>query len=293
MESRFRHSAEEIRRQVENLLFKTGLLCRVFARGKDEHSLNKKLSREKGKYSTDGKKIQDVIGVRVVLYFEEDVDIVENILSSEFEVDTESSTKDSHATDQFTVTRHNLVFKIPTQYRTDFIRIVGKQPIDNTFEVQLRTVLSEGWHEVDHDLRYKSKTGWTNQDDLSRALNGILATIETAEWGMRQIFDELAFRHYKQGNWATMLHNKVRMRVAPQLSDELLALLDQDRNFAKELFRMDRKKLIYKISKLIPSIPLSLDNIIYIWNSMGPKNEEIHKITPKLIIESLTSNEEN
>ena len=25
--------------------------------------------------------------------------------------------------------------------------------IDNTYEIQLRTVLSEGWHEVEHDLR--------------------------------------------------------------------------------------------------------------------------------------------
>ncbi|MBK7959276.1 MAG: hypothetical protein IPK03_14995 [Bacteroidetes bacterium] len=34
--------------------------------------------------------------------------------------------------------------------------MVNNSLVDSTFEVQLRTILSEGWHEIDHDLRYKS-----------------------------------------------------------------------------------------------------------------------------------------
>jgi ppGpp synthetase/RelA/SpoT-type nucleotidyltranferase len=32
--------------------------------------------------------------------------------------------------------------------------------VDNTFEIQFRTTLSEGWHEVDHLMRYKCKPDW-------------------------------------------------------------------------------------------------------------------------------------
>ncbi|HEY8271721.1 MAG TPA: RelA/SpoT domain-containing protein, partial [Pseudobdellovibrionaceae bacterium] len=204
MESNFKHTAENVRRDIEAILDKVCLLCRVFARGKDDRSLTKKLHKDEGKYSLHGKLIQDAIGVRVALYFEEDVDIVAQLLSSEFEIDNNASTVDTHATDQFTVTRHNLIFRLPEYYISDMQRSIGSMPIDTTFEVQLRSILSEGWHEVDHDLRYKSKSSWNGNDDLSRALNGILATIETAEWGMRRIFDDLAYRHYKKKNWETM-----------------------------------------------------------------------------------------
>jgi ppGpp synthetase/RelA/SpoT-type nucleotidyltranferase len=101
-------------------------------------------------------------------------------LEREFLIDRTSSTVDLPKTDQFAVTRHNLIFKIPELHLEDTKKAIGNAPIDETFEIQLRSILSEGWHEVEHDLRYKSKKNWETQDDLSRALNGIIATIETA-----------------------------------------------------------------------------------------------------------------
>jgi ppGpp synthetase/RelA/SpoT-type nucleotidyltranferase len=292
MGSNFKHTAESIRRDIESIVNKVGLLCRVFARGKDVRSLNEKMSREVGKYSKQGKLIQDAIGVRVVLYFEEDVDIVAKLLSSEFVMDVNASTVDTHANDQFKVTRHNLIFKLPDQYVYDMQRASNVMPIDTTFEVQLRSILSEGWHEVDHDLRYKSKSSWIGQDDLSRALNGILATIETADWSMRRIFDDLAYRHYKNRNWETMLHNKIRMRVAPKLSEEIVNLINTEINFAKDIYQINRTKVIHRIAKAKPCIPLSLDNIVYVWNYIGPKNTAALSITPQIILDSLIESDQ-
>lgn len=287
MESKFKHTAEEIRREIENITTKSGLLCRVFSRGKDEHSLNSKLSRSPNKYSIDGKLIQDAIGIRVALYFEEDISIVEKLLTDRFSINRDASTVDSHSTDQFTVSRHNLVFAIPERSISDMKRGIGDRPIDTTFEVQLRSILSEGWHEVDHDLRYKSKSSWDHQDDLSRALNGILATIQTSEWTMRKIFDDLAYRHYKNKNWSAMLHNKVRMRTPPELSAPILEYLDKNPAYAKEVLRINRKEVIYTISKSTPAIPLKLDNILFTWNNISTKDEFILSITPKPILESI------
>lgn len=283
MGSNFKHTAEYIRRDVEAIVQRAGLLCRVFARGKSHRSLLEKLSRVEGKYSTKGRLVQDAIGVRVALYFEEDVEIVAQLLSMEFEMDKGASTIDEHSTDQFAVTRHNLVLQVPDQYIVEAKRTIGTMPIDTTFEVQLRSILSEGWHEVDHDLRYKSKSSWNGQDDLSRALNGILATLETAEWGMRKIFDELAYRHYKQRNWASMLHNKIRMRVEPKLSENVIELLDNDIDFAKEAFRINRTQVIHKFAQAKPSLPISLDNVLYVWNYIGPMNAQALAITPAVV----------
>ncbi|MGZ8887400.1 MAG: hypothetical protein ACXW1A_03970 [Nitrososphaeraceae archaeon] len=289
MENNFKYTAEESRREIENILYKIGFLCRVFARGKDDKSLNKKLNKEEGNYYSNGKLIQDAIGIRVAFYFEEDIDIVSKLLIEKFDIDKSSSAIDNHSTDQFTVTRHNLIFQVPQHYKNDMKRSISDMPIDSTFEVQLRSILSEGWHEVDHDLRYKSKTSWNGHDDLSRALNGILATIETAEWGMRKIFDDLSYRHYKKGNWEAMLHNKMRLRVEPKLSQPILEHLNNNIEFAKDAFRIDRKSVIQKIAQLKPNPPISLDNLLFIWNYIGPKNDELLSLTPVIILEGLES----
>lgn len=291
MENSFKHVAENVRREIESITNKAGLLCRVFARGKSNRSLRDKINREEGKYCVGGRLVQDAIGIRVALYFEEDVDVVTELISSHFSLDTDSSTIDAHANDQFKVTRHNLILKIPEHYAEEMRRAIHDLPVDLTFEVQLRSVLSEGWHEVDHDLRYKSKSSWIGQDDLSRALNGILATLETAEWSMRRIFDDLAYRHYKAKNWEQMLHTKIRMRVEPKLSGNLLDVLDADNEFAKHLFRINRKRVIRTIAKMTPSIPLSLDNIAYVWNYLGPRQQDVLAFTPVIIMDALVSSE--
>ncbi|NOU40219.1 MAG: RelA/SpoT family protein [Methylotenera sp.] len=282
---------EQIRREIESMLYGLGFLCRVFGRSKSCDSLNKKLKRDPDKYKLGGRLIQDLIGIRVVLYFQEDIEIVKKILCMKYVFDSASSTIDLPDTDQFCVSRFNLVFKIPDQYSKEFIRQTKGNPIDTSFEIQLRSMLSEGWHEVEHDLRYKSKDSWAGQHDLSRALNGIMATLETSEWTMNRIFDDLAYRHYKNKNWSGMLQNKFRMRVEAKLSDNLTALFDGDNNIAKEMFRVEKSLLILKIQAIYLNLPINLDNLIYVWNYYFFKNTKIHELTPKLILEMLNDNE--
>ncbi|MDD2878840.1 MAG: RelA/SpoT domain-containing protein [Rhodoferax sp.] len=287
MQSNYKYLADVLRRQIEDTLFRVGILCRVFSRGKDEKSLNDKLTRETNKYSITGKLIQDTIGIRVALYFSEDIEVVKQLLCDKYEVDKNSSVIDTPKTDQFTVSRYNLIFKTPSDYINEHKIAIGKMPIDYCFEVQLRSILSEGWHEVEHDLRYKSKSYWEGQDDLSRMLNGIVATLETAEWSMRRIFDDLAYRHYKNKNWIAMLHSKLRMRVAPHLSHEILTFLNENNDAAKDASRIDRIEVIRVLSQAKPRIPVTLDNIIYIWNLLHKKDLILLKITPNIISTAL------
>jgi ppGpp synthetase/RelA/SpoT-type nucleotidyltranferase len=286
MQSQFKHIAEEVRRQVDDLLSGLGILCRVFGRGKDEDSLAHKITKEPGKYTAGGKLVQDTIGIRVALYFPEDIDIVKSILCSKYEYDEQSSMIDSPKNDQFAVTRYNLIYRIPTDNIQAFQRIAGDRPIDCTFEVQLRSILSEGWHEVEHDLRYKAKTNWEGQDDLSRALNGVFATLETSEWSMSRIFDELSYRHYKSRNWNGMLQNKLKMRIHGEISQPLNAIFDAKPAVAKEFLRIDRSKLLQELYRFRPRLPLTMDNAVYLWNKAYTKHQDIIDITPNIIKES-------
>ncbi|GLK61855.1 MULTISPECIES: hypothetical protein [Azotobacter] len=283
MRSKYEYIAAEMRREIEDLLSAVGILFRVFARGKDESSLKSKLAREPGKYSIGGKLIQDSIGIRVALYFPDDIPIVKSILKSRFQIDSSASTIDRPERDQFSVTRYNLVFRLPSESADNFSRIRGNEPLDATFEVQLRSILSEGWHEVEHDLRYKAKENWSDHDDLSRILNGIVATLETSEWNMGKVFEELAYRHYKSQNWNGMLPNILRMRLKGVISQPIMDALDADNKVAKSLLRIDRAKLLRLLSHAKPKLPVTPDNVILFWNATGPKYQCLQLITPVIV----------
>ncbi|BDT68175.1 hypothetical protein os1_23570 [Comamonadaceae bacterium OS-1] len=272
--------AEELRRSIQELLGSVGILCRVFARGKDPLSFKNKIDKSNGKYSPSGKMIQDAVGVRVIVYFPEDIYIVEELLRKIYQCDEDACTIDIPDASVFSVTRHNLIFKVPIPWMREMPTPTMAAPVDATFEVQLRTILSEGWHEVEHDLRYKRPDDWMDNDSLSRNLNGVVATLETAEWSMRKIFDDLAYHHYKNGHWEAMLHSALRMRVNSRLSESLCNILDSNKILAKGLFRINRSSLFRNLAKLAPKLPLTLDNIVYLWNFVELGNDEIDELTP-------------
>lgn len=285
----FEYAAVEIHRDIERSLLRAGLLCRVFSRGKSISSLRSKLEavNEDGtkKYSPDGKKIQDAIGVRVVLYFSDDILLAENIISNNFEKSDGDCTVDIPGGSVFSATRYNLVYKLPGDIKNNLLSEIGGRAIDTTFEVQVRTILSEGWHEVEHDLRYKRKHYWDDYDDLARALNGVVATLETSEWSMQKIFEELCYKHYRARDWSAMITLKLRLRVDGELSGCLYAMLDEDEQLAKDIFRMDRGEVIRKFE--MSRIPVSLDNAIYVWNFISLRCLVITSITPKIILDKL------
>ncbi|MCV4288441.1 RelA/SpoT domain-containing protein [Pseudomonas capsici] len=285
----FFYAAEGLRRQIESKILGLGLLARVFSRGKDPQSIQKKIDSSPGKYSLGGKLIQDCVGVRVVLYFPDDVDIVERALKGSYEYLAKDSSIDAVDENTFSVIRRNLVFKVPDEYVGDISRkISAGMPIDTTFEVQIRTVLSEGWHEVEHDLRYKCQEYWVGHSDMNRALNGVIATLETSEWSMVKIFEEMAFRHYKSKNWTGMIHSRLRMRANPLLNSKICELLDSDKEIAKQFYRIDRSLVIETIQKHKLRLPINLDNIVFLWNYIKIKNSKVSDLVPSVVLEKLS-----
>lgn len=282
----YRRVAEELKKSIDDLLGSVGLLCRVFGRGKTPGSLKRKLEQIPNKYSVGKRLIQDAVGIRVIVYFPEDINIVEEILRLKYECDDASCTVDVPNASVFSVTRHNLIFKVPPEWARDMQPLTAGSPVDSTFEVQLRTILSEGWHEVEHDLRYKRQQDWTDFDALSRNLNGVVATLETAEWSMRKIFDDLAYHHYKAKKWEAMLHTALRMRINADLSLQIIRVIDANPSLAKDLFRINRATLFRSLAALAPKLPLTLDNVVYLWNFLYSCNVDIKDLTPQIAKET-------
>ncbi len=60
---------------LERYLRQAGMYYRIFARQKSSGSIEKKLSQKRIDYLEKGKKMQDFVGIRVVFYFQDDVEI--------------------------------------------------------------------------------------------------------------------------------------------------------------------------------------------------------------------------
>lgn len=273
--------AREIHKSIELQLNSIGILSRVFSRVKTVLSLENKNNKNPGKYTESGKKIQDFIGIRVVLYFPDDSIAAQSAIRKMFVY--ESSSIDLHKNNQFSAKRCNLIFELPESLSKESELIKKYKFIDSTFEVQFRTMLSEGWHEIDHDLRYKCQEDWETHDDLSRTLNGIYASLETSDWSMLKLFDELAYRHYKAAEWTQMIRTKFRLRTEGRLSKEIEEILNNESTIAKNIYRIEREDLIKKIISLRQKPPININNILFLCNFFFIKNDLILEKTPEPI----------
>ena len=244
----------------------SGIMFRIFGRAKSVRSLEHKMQIKGDKYRA-GAKIQDMIGVRIVLYFSEDVEAMEIFLCNDDLVDRSVDNLDVST---FRPQRLNLVKKIPEKYLKDFHAALPKEYapyLDDTYEIQIRTVFSEGWHEVEHDLRYKCEEDWEGCDFFSRQLNGVIATLETAQWSMGAIFHEMAQKNLVNGNYHAMLRNKLLLRFADDdLSEPLKAYLDTHEDIARQLYQTDRMVFLMALLNHDNPIPLLYDNAVFLIN---------------------------
>jgi putative GTP pyrophosphokinase len=279
--------AREVANEISSELERVGLFFRIFSRVKSSDSATTKIAKKN--YQESLKKLQDPIGVRVTLYFLDDLELATDALTDIYKDRIVDKTIDLPEEKMFHPKRINIVLRLSETHAKQ-VRLIRENPkyIDNTFELQLRTVLSEGWHEVEHDLRYKCLEDWNGHQDLSRTLNGLVATLENCDWSMLQLFDQLSLRHYREQNWSALIRSKFRLRFTQSnLSSTLIQILNSDQNLARSIFRLDRTRLLLELARKKVSLPITPDNITYASNHFLINNEAVRKATPTPIQEEL------
>lgn len=271
-------------KNISDTLNRIGIMYRIFSRSKDIRSLTKKIE-SKPKYKEGRAKIQDLVGIRIVLYFPDDIELVHRAMSATYVERRKDASIDDLDDNTFKPVRYNLVYELQggLHYDLDF---ENSHCVDDTFELQIRTVLSEGWHEVEHDLRYKFQDDWQQSSTESRKLNGVYASLETNEWTMIRILEEVAYKHYKQQNWEAMLRQKLRLRIQDfELGAEINQLFNSDIELAKKFFRIDREELVSELYTKGFGYPITLKNLVWFANTVFVRDERILGSTPEEFVE--------
>ena len=135
---------QDLKRIISDRLEQCGLYFRCFSRIKTAASMASKFEM---KDYGGSRKLQDLIGVRINLYFDDDVDICREIMVRTFDVIEWSTSKREE--DEFKPAKLNGVFRLPEYLKVQISPETWDMCIDDTFEIQIKTMFFEGWHEVE------------------------------------------------------------------------------------------------------------------------------------------------
>ena len=148
--------AEVIPEKLKDFFAEAGIIvAAVEHRVKTGSSIEGKLQLKGDKYQSIHD-ITDVVGIRVISFYNDDVDKIASVLERLFEIDWENSIdkRKAHEIDSFGYLSLHYICRIPKSVYNN-----PEQPEVNQirFEVQIRTVLQHAWANMNHDIGYKYK----------------------------------------------------------------------------------------------------------------------------------------
>jgi ppGpp synthetase/RelA/SpoT-type nucleotidyltranferase len=272
---------------IEEKLKKAGFYYRIAYRVKTvESTVNKLIYKDYRRPGTENedKKMQDLIGIRIMLYFTDDVDICMDLLDTLFAEPGKWETTENNEY-EFKAMKVNGIFKLPAYLSKTIVNPVLSGYIDNTFEVQVRTNSFEGWHEIEHDLRYKGSAFGVGNEALARKMNSILATLELCDDSLVQLLEDLGHQHYKDKKWQDMIRCHYRLKLANEpLHPDIQEIFDSDTELAKQFYKFKRGLAITQLwnNTSDKGIELTVNNIIKIVNQIGPCDERLNEAFAKI-----------
>jgi len=155
----------------------------VESRIKDEQSFLNKVSR-KG-YSNPTEEIEDIVGVRVICYYQEDIEAICKIVNSKFNVCSKENKLEQLNHDQFGYSSYHYIVKLKEEWLE---HPVAKGLNDLKAEIQIRTMLMHTWSAISHKLLYKQESDV--EPKFKRKLNRLSALIELADEQFNAIKNE-------------------------------------------------------------------------------------------------------
>jgi len=118
--------------------------------------------------------ITDLLGVRIICPFIEDLQAAENLIKKNFKI-IEREVKGHYNFSEFGYESTHLLIKIPPQ----LIKKYG-DPGTDTAEIQIRTILQDAWAEVEHELVYKAEFS-PFDEPMKRKLAAVNASLSLAD----------------------------------------------------------------------------------------------------------------
>ena len=197
-------------REVEALLQQYHLSASIKMRVKTLESLSEKLGflmRAKGE---DSPEIKDLLGLRIIVPFQEQVEQIVRLLCEQFRTSAVERKSEKLSFREFAY--DSVHVEIPLQ--SDLELPGCCRPV---IEVQVRTILQDAWAEVEHELIYKNHFRFPNNDSIRKKLAAVNASLSLADMIFQEIRDaQKEMARWGQERFKAML-DKASEVVGPEL----------------------------------------------------------------------------
>ena len=141
----------------------------------------KRLEDGSMKYSHPFEQVQDLVGVRVVVFYKQDVDVVSTIVERYFtRIEKRDVVPDSESS--FGYVGKHFILLVPEDVIADD---ADASRLPKFFELQIKTLFQHAWSEANHDLAYKP------EGELSSYQQRLIAFTAAQAWGADHHFAQL------------------------------------------------------------------------------------------------------
>ena len=264
----YEKAKRKIHKLLETKLNDSGVMALVTSRVKDAGRLKEKLivrnSEKRYKNKMDiYSDIVDLIGLRVALYFPNDITRVESLIKSEFSVDeTKCFPQDRKINDIYTYrfegysAKH---YRVTYEYEKRSYRV----------EIQVASLLMHAWAEVEHDLAYKQKKGVVSFDEYEALdeINGLVIAGEISLQRLQRLSElriasekETFRNHYQLADYIYKFFEKNNSNIEIVVGDveTLFKVLKKQNRLTKKKIDNDMKKIQFASSNTIADQMLDL-----------------------------------
>ncbi len=231
---------------IEDLLNAASIsVNQVTYRVKKRKSAYDKVRDNPDKYSSV-RDLTDLLGVRIITYFPDQVDAVAEIITTEFNVEA------SRSTDKRAVLEADQFGYLSVHYLATLNKIRAALTEYSQFaaiyiEFQIRSLLQHTWAEIEHDLGYKSEVAVPRE--LRRRFSRLAGLLEIADTEFQAIYDERA-------DYTTRVSAQIQVGLGNLLLDQIsvVAYIEQNQTVRD----LDEKLALILRSDLDPEDDVSV-----------------------------------
>lgn len=203
-ESLLNEIAQKISNELKHAEFKFTQKKRV----KSIESLNAKRQNLREKRKRRNSKIKDLLGLRIIVPFLEDVEHVTEIVKNLFEVVDIEKKSEALSYREFDYDSVHLEVALPE--KRSFIL---PDFCENSCEIQVRTILQDAWAEVEHELIYKSSVEFPDNQSIRKKMAALNANLSLSD----MIFQEIRDKQKELMSWGRQRFQEIQKaaRVIP------------------------------------------------------------------------------
>lgn len=159
------------------------------SRVKTRKSLENKIEKKKKYVSINN--ITDIVGIRIITHYADDVDKIAQLVEREFTIDKENSIDKRVSLEPEKFGYLSLHYIVTLNEARIGLKEYSLYK-DIKAEIQIRSILQHAWAEIEHDIGYKQTNGLPNV--LRRSFSRLAGLLELADDEFIKIKDRIAER---------------------------------------------------------------------------------------------------